>query len=513
MKKWSRSCNEAAQLLRTISDSVPMLSFNALHEKLDNELEQHPEQTFILKAVLLALAIILIKKLFGSFFYPVIAFSILNYVVYLWKNTNKSIREILNDQVSFFSAPKIASLEKTPVTAWATWGVIGANCFIFLFFESEYTYPFIRNNLIFLPRDPTFWNVPLSLFSAMYLHSGFSHLFSNMLYLWSMGTVVEHRIGWKRFLVIYHLAGIAGSFTDVIISGAFTGETVHSLGASGAISGIMGVFLVRCYFKKMVVPIPTFGLPVSFNIRLNSLTVLAIYFMTDLQGGLRSISGSLTSNVSYWDHFGSAMAGIWMAYRLKLADEAIEERHREIGTGIFDGKTIKTKAFEDAEGFNGARKSLLIALEKSPDNPETLLALARIESHFEQTERGRECFRKAVEILAQQPSPHLTVAFSEYFTRYREIMAPELQLKISGLLYREGNLDYAERTLKMLADRSEAPADIREQALLLSGRILEKMELHEAAEYNYRQFLELYPDSIRMETVHERLRTVSGSAI
>lgn len=489
------------------------MNFDRISDLLSQQVEQHTEQAFVIKSLLLLFCILILRIFMGGLlFYGIATFAVLNYLAYLWVNTNKGIWGILKENVSIIGAPRVIGDDKITTRPWGTWALITINLFVFYFIQVPENEQFIRNNLMFFPYDPNYFNIFLSFISAAYLHADLLHISGNMAFLWAVGAVVERRLGTQRFLVIYHLSAFASHLLAAFVYGVVMDEPLHSIGASGAISGVMGVFLIRCYFKRMTFPLPTLGIiPVCLNLQVNGLVVMGLFFTLDLRGGLSQVTGANTSNTGHWAHLGGFIAGVLYAWQAKLGEQAIEERHRDIGSGVLDGKTIRTDAFDEAGGFNGARKSLQIALLKEPDNVESLLSLAQIESHFAPTDLGKEYYLKAIAALAKQSTQKLTPVFTEYFARYRELVEPELQFKIAGMLYKEGNLDLAERVLKMLADCEEVSTGIREQSLLLSGRILEKMELHEAAELNYRQFLALYPDSSRLSIIMERLSVISSS--
>ena len=120
---------------------------------------------------------------------------------------------------------------------WATVGLIAANCLAFLVLLSspeEDILPFVLSTEHFAP-----WQ----LLTACFLHAGIGHLFVNMFFLYVFGSYVEARLGWWRFLAVYGACGIAGS--SVWLLSALGGDGPRlALGASGAISGIMGFTLV-----------------------------------------------------------------------------------------------------------------------------------------------------------------------------------------------------------------------------------------------------------------------------
>ena len=97
-----------------------------------------------------------------------------------------------------------------------------------------------------------------TLFTAMFLHAGWAHLLGNMLYLWIFGDNVEDRLGHGLFFVFYILSGLAATFAQLAIS---AGSSVANVGASGAIAGVLGAYLimfpgrqVRMLMGRMIVP-------------------------------------------------------------------------------------------------------------------------------------------------------------------------------------------------------------------------------------------------------------------
>lgn len=487
----------------------------SLTDKLATEAEAHTEQAFIIKSLLLVFGILFLRLTMGKLlFWGIITFAIFNYAIYLWVNTDLGIWGIFRKNISLTGAPRIAGKERHTTCPWGTWGIVAANVIIFLCIQSPDTYDFLRNNLYFPPADLNLVNLPFSLIANIYLHANWMHLFGNMCFLWGVGRVVERRIGTAQFLKVYHLTGIAGSIMAATGYVVLTGEAVPGCGASGAISGIMGVFLIRCYFKKMTFPFPAFGLlPVNLNLQLNGLIAPLLYFSMDLRGGLGQMAGMVDTSVGYLDHLFGMVLGVWMAWRMKLGEKASAERHLDIGDGVFDGKDVVASGFEAAGGFAGARKSLLIALDKESENPDTLLALARIESHLVQKAEGREYYQKAIKAYFPQAPERAVEVFREYYPKYRGMLDPALQFRIAAMLQRQGHLELSEQALMQLADNPAISQDLREQALFYSGRILEQLELPEPAERYYRRFLEEYPQSPRLEAVQARLAQTNSTAV
>src|ERR1035437_7002793 len=158
--------------------------------------------------------------------------------------------------------------DDVPRTSWPliTVALIAINCFVFLREVSLYPYP--RNRMIqkyalvpartvaFLqgqPVSPARAVVPL--ISSMFLHGGWLHLIGNMWFLWLFGDNVEDRVGHMRYVFLYLLSGLAGAVLQLLMS---ADSTVPNLGASGAIAGVMGAYLITFPGARIRTLVPIF---------------------------------------------------------------------------------------------------------------------------------------------------------------------------------------------------------------------------------------------------------------
>ena len=152
-------------------------------------------------------------------------------------------------------------------------------------------------------RPPTipvpFWS---TLFTSMFLHAGWMHLGGNMLYLWIFGDNLERVMGHARFLVFYLICGIAAGLAQIVASGA---SNIPSLGASGAISGVLGGYLllfprnrVRVLVRGGITSVP-------------AVVVLGLWIVIQLISGIGSIANTTESGgVAYMAHIGGFVAGL-----------------------------------------------------------------------------------------------------------------------------------------------------------------------------------------------------------
>jgi membrane associated rhomboid family serine protease len=137
----------------------------------------------------------------------------------------------------------------------------------------------------------------LTIFTSMFVHGGFMHLAGNMLYMWIFADKIEDDLGPKRFLLFYLLAGVGAAMTQVLID---TQSQVPMVGASGAIGGILGAYLINYPKAKVLVLIP-FGF-FSQLLKIRALYVLGFWFI------LQFISSG--GGVAYAAHIGGFVSGI-----------------------------------------------------------------------------------------------------------------------------------------------------------------------------------------------------------
>lgn len=171
----------------------------------------------------------------------------------------------------------------------------------------------------------------VDLFSAMFLHAGFMHLAGNMLFLWIYGDNVEHRLGRVGYLIVYLATGVLAT----LAFGAFAGRSMVPLvGASGAISGVLGLYFVLFPRNRVKVFIAFF--PFIMNVVLvPARIVLGIYVIID--NLLPFVVGASSGGVAYGAHLGGflggfavALAGEQMGWRLTSSEDAFRQRRKEV---------------------------------------------------------------------------------------------------------------------------------------------------------------------------------------
>ncbi|HEY0614842.1 MAG TPA: rhomboid family intramembrane serine protease [Candidatus Elarobacter sp.] len=160
----------------------------------------------------------------------------------------------------------------------------------------------------------------LTLITSMFLHGSVLHIGFNMLFLFVFGPAVEYLTGHVRFLGFYLLTGIAGGLAQIAIA---PGSHVPALGASGAIAGVLGAYLVNYPFAQIrtVVPIGCFPL----FLRLPALLVIGVWAATQFIVGFGSISdraAESTGGIAYFAHIGGFCAGVLLIGLFRLRSGA-----------------------------------------------------------------------------------------------------------------------------------------------------------------------------------------------
>jgi membrane associated rhomboid family serine protease len=147
----------------------------------------------------------------------------------------------------------------------------------------------------------------VTIFSAMFMHGGWLHLFGNMLFLWIFGDNVEDRFGHVKFLIFYLLAGIAATFSQYAASPE---SGVPNVGASGAIAGVLGAYIimfprsrVNVLLGRQIVAMPAF-------------VVLGLWIALQLVSGVGTIASTDDSSggVAYMAHIGGFVSGLLMTF-------------------------------------------------------------------------------------------------------------------------------------------------------------------------------------------------------
>lgn len=149
----------------------------------------------------------------------------------------------------------------------------------------------------------------LTLFTAMFMHAGWVHLGGNMLYLWIFGDNVEDRFGHIPFAIFYLVCGLAATFAQMFFN---MDSNVPNLGASGAVAGVLGAYILMFPQQKVRVLIGRVVTPVS------AIVVIGLWIVLQLFSGVASIAETAdTGGVAYMAHIGGFIAGFALTFLLR----------------------------------------------------------------------------------------------------------------------------------------------------------------------------------------------------
>jgi len=222
-------------------------------------------------------------------------------------------------------------------TPWVNYAIIALNIFVFVVLQGigtneQFTYSFstvpqeiltghdvvtsgrvvevVTGQRVLIPGlGVTPGSVYLTLFTSMFMHGGIAHIAGNMLFLWIFGDNIEDRLGHVKYVIFYLLCGVIASLSHVFVTAAFAGTQddmlVPSLGASGAISGVLGGYILLHPSRRVTVILFRFLTDVP------AWVAIGIWFAFQLISGLGMLGGgSQTGGVAYAAHVGGFVAGL-----------------------------------------------------------------------------------------------------------------------------------------------------------------------------------------------------------
>ena len=226
-------------------------------------------------------------------------------------------------------------------TPFVTYGIICLNLLVWSTLQGLGSYPMLGQSVCqfgLIPADlfnnftydTSQWPCPpdqgvgwAGFISSMFMHGSWMHLLGNLWFLWVFGDNVEDAMGHKRFALFYLLCGLAAASTQVV---ANTLSAIPMVGASGAIGGVMGAYIMLYPRVKvhmlfvMVIFITTIRVPAAL--------MLAYWAFVQFAGGLSSL-GSTGGGVAFWAHIGGFIAGAILVFAFK--DQQLLTRHPYYG--------------------------------------------------------------------------------------------------------------------------------------------------------------------------------------
>jgi len=315
----------------------------------------------------------------------------------------------------------------------------------------------------YIPADPSL----LALFTSMFLHGGWMHLLGNMLFLWLVGGSLEDRWGRVCFSVFYIASGVVAA----LIHGVMIPQShVPMVGASGAIAGLMGAFLVRLattrirFFYWFIIFRGTFTMPAY---------VALPFWLLQQFSMARSGAGG---GIAVWAHIGGFLFGavialvIWLSgFEAKILVPAVA---RKTSWSASDQLTAALGMLDGGDADGGIR-SLVALLKKSPNNIEARATLVGAYTQKGDTDSaGRESGRLISAYLAARDMEGALAALEEHRRAYPDV-APSMRSLLALAAYREKQEQYAEAAdLYQRAIQAWPDDPLGPKALISYGRLI-----------------------------------------
>lgn len=201
----------------------------------------------------------------------------------------------------------------TAITPVLTYGLVGLNVLMFFWqlslgpAQEQFIYalgviPAVLFDTRELPPEVALVPPEVTIFTSMFLHGGWAHLLGNMLYLWIFGNNIEDAMGRGRFIIFYLICGIAAVFAQALPN---PDSTVPMIGASGAISGVLGAYVLLYPHARVLVGIP-FGFYLHM-VRIKAGWVLGLWFALQIGS---SMFQQGEAGVAWYAHIGGFVAGL-----------------------------------------------------------------------------------------------------------------------------------------------------------------------------------------------------------
>lgn len=361
-----------------------------------------------------------------------------------------------------------------------TISLIAINCYVYIpwiLFYEKYLY---------LPENIAGAEYLISFFSV-FLHADLHHLFGNMFFLLLFGSYLEDKIGSKKFLLYYFICDIGSRVLHLVLSGE------SAIGASGAISGVMGIYLVRCHYSKIKTIVPVLLWFIKVNI--NAVWLLLIFILWDFYDALY-----VDDNIGHWAHLGGYFTGLiigmlnhyWKVAKVEdLYDRAVESMRNHCGVA-------------DAE------RDLYKIIEIDPDNADAHLQLARYYAgHSQMKDKGKNHYLSAARIYLQKNNfkSRAGEIFKEYLALYNEPQEPILHLKYADTLLNVGNYNGAVKILEPVIERDVLKGVIGEKILINYITFCLKAGLKEPAQNAFERYKHIYPDSSQGKKIEALIKS------
>jgi len=187
---------------------------------------------------------------------------------------------------------------------FVTYTIIGINSLVFIYQYLILPPESLGHIIITYALTPAAPSV-ITVFTSMFMHGGLMHIIFNMWFLWIFGDNIESVLGHKRYVLFYLLCGVGAALAQIQIN---TGSQIPMVGASGAIAGVLGAYLIR--FPRATVHVLVILIIFITFIRVPAMVVIGIWFLSNLTAGLGTLGIEETGGTAWFAHLGGFVSGV-----------------------------------------------------------------------------------------------------------------------------------------------------------------------------------------------------------
>ena len=187
---------------------------------------------------------------------------------------------------------------------FVTYTIIGINSLVFIYqylILPPESLGDIISTYALTPATPSV----ITVFTSMFMHGGLMHIIFNMWFLWIFGDNIESVLGHKRYVLFYLLCGVGAALAQIQIN---TGSQIPMVGASGAIAGVLGAYLIR--FPRATVHVLVILIIFITFIRVPAMVVIGIWFLSNLTAGVGTLGIEETGGTAWFAHLGGFVSGV-----------------------------------------------------------------------------------------------------------------------------------------------------------------------------------------------------------
>ncbi|RJP71446.1 MAG: rhomboid family intramembrane serine protease [Candidatus Abyssobacteria bacterium SURF_17] len=237
----------------------------------------------------------------------------------------------------------------------------------------------------------------LTLITSMFIHAGWLHIIGNMYFLWLFGRAIEQHLNRSVFVLLYVASGIAGAFLQMGLTPEYMAD-VPCIGASGAISGILGAYMLLYPWEEVYCIYFSFTMRYATSITLSTIWVLGSWFILQFVNALWLSPQTAEASVAFWAHIGGFAFGAAVAAIFKYSSALIKHLQQRSLTFLIEEYSDLLKAGKTKD----AAERLDSALKLDSSNPLVLGELGRFELGRNNPGEARKHFRQSLRKALEQ---------------------------------------------------------------------------------------------------------------